>query len=224
MKNNDDLSYPPNWFLQTWGGLSLRVRGVRVQAGWWEGLLRVAYIGVGIRVASRVGQQARGRVRGRVFEKDHFLHTDAVSLVEIHQPVEGAEGLVPDAVLTATLENSEMFHSFTVAAQKRWWRRMHVKGKGNKRRYALLYVPTPDASSFLSLFLCVGIHTVQPVCIPLALWEMRPQASACVGVSPNSSQSVFSQVINLIWQHWHTSEQTHITLLWTSLWSSQLSS
>lgn len=110
-----DLSYRHSWFKQT-GGLSLRVRGVRVEAGRGEGLLRAAFIRVGIRVTSRVGQQARGQ--GKVFEADHCLHSDAVSSVEIHQPVEGAERLVPDAVLTASLQHAEMFHPVTITAKQ----------------------------------------------------------------------------------------------------------
>lgn len=59
------------------------------------------------------------RGRGRVSEADHFLSGDAVSSVEVHQPVEGAERLFPDAVLTAPLQHSEMLHPVTVAAKLR---------------------------------------------------------------------------------------------------------
>lgn len=62
-----------------------------------------------------MGQQAGGR--GGVSEEDHLLHADAVSPVEIHQAVEGAEGLVPDAVLTAPLQDSEMFDPVAIAAE-----------------------------------------------------------------------------------------------------------
>lgn len=42
-----------------------------------------------------------------------------MSSVEVHQPVEGAERLFPDAVLTAPLQHSEMLHPVAVAAKAR---------------------------------------------------------------------------------------------------------
>lgn len=63
----------------------------------------------------RVRQQAMGLVWGRISEAHHCLHGDAVSSVEIHQTVEGAEGLVPYAVLAGPLQDSEMFNPVAVA-------------------------------------------------------------------------------------------------------------
>lgn len=115
----DEPSYPHNRFQQTWGRPSFWVRRGRVEAGWEKGLLRAAFIRVRIGVTSRLGHQARGW--GRVSETDHFVHSDAVSSVEIHQPVEGAKHLIPDTVLTAPLKDSEMFYPVTVAAKEEWW-------------------------------------------------------------------------------------------------------
>lgn len=81
-----------------------------------EGLLGAVFIGVGIRVASRLHLQLRRR--GGVSEADHFVHGDAVSPVEVHQTVEGAERLFPDAVVAAPLQHPEMFHPVAIAAQK----------------------------------------------------------------------------------------------------------
>lgn len=89
------------------------MRRVGVKVGCGEGLLRAASVRVGIRVASRRVQVA-GR-RGRVSEADHFLHSDAVASVVVHQPVEGAEGLVPDAVLPTSLQHPEVLHPVAVA-------------------------------------------------------------------------------------------------------------
>lgn len=77
--------------------------------------MRAAFIRVGVRIMSRLGQWARGW--GRVSEADHFLRGDAVSSVEVHQAVEGAKRLVPDAVLAAPLQHPEMLHPATVAAR-----------------------------------------------------------------------------------------------------------
>lgn len=87
---------------------------VRVEVGGVEGLLGAVLIGVGVRVDSRpqLGRQ------GEVSEAHHLIHGDAVSPVEVHQAVEGAEGLFPDAVLAAPLQHPEMFHPVTIAAEK----------------------------------------------------------------------------------------------------------
>lgn len=77
-----------------------------------EGLLGAVFVGIGIRVAS--GLQLRGR--GGVSEAHHLIDGDAVSPVEVHQTVEGAEGLLPDAVLAAPLQHPEMFHPVAIAA------------------------------------------------------------------------------------------------------------
>lgn len=110
---------------ERWGGLSypriqLTARlplMVRVQVGCVEGFLGAVLIRIGIRVASRLHTQL-GR-QGEVSEADHFVHGDAVSSVEVHQTVEGAEGLFPDAVLAAPLQHPEMFHSVAVAAARK---------------------------------------------------------------------------------------------------------
>lgn len=81
-----------------------------------EGLLGAAFIGIGVRVAPRLHLQLRRR-RG-VSEAHHFIHGDAVSPVEVHQAVEGAERLFPDAVLAAPLQHPEMFHTVAIAAQR----------------------------------------------------------------------------------------------------------
>lgn len=98
-----------------WSGPPIWVRGVGVEAGCQKGVLGAAFVRVGIGVTCRVGHQARGG--RRVSETDHFVHGDAVSSVEIHQPVEGAKRFVPDAVLTTSLQDSEMFHPVTIAAK-----------------------------------------------------------------------------------------------------------
>lgn len=101
----DALSYPGDRLQQTLGEASVWVRRGRA-----------ALIGVGIGVTSRLGHQRGGR--GRVSETDHLVHGDAVSSVELHQPIEGRKGLLPDAVLATALEDSEMFHPVTVAVNK----------------------------------------------------------------------------------------------------------
>ena len=91
------------------------VRGVRVEVSREEGLLRGGFIRVGVGVTSRMGQQVRGC--SSVSQKDQFLRRDAVSSVVVHQAVQGAERLVPDAVLTAPLQHPEMLHPLTIAAK-----------------------------------------------------------------------------------------------------------
>lgn len=81
-----------------------------------EGLLGAALVGIGVRVAPRLHLQLR-RQRG-VSEAHHFIHADAVAPVEVHQAVEGAERLFPDAVLAAPLQHPEMFHPVAIAAQR----------------------------------------------------------------------------------------------------------
>lgn len=87
---------------------------VRVEVGGVEGLLGAVLIGVGVRVDSR---PQLGRQR-EVSEAHHFIHGDAVSPVEVHQAVERAEGLFPDAVLAAPLQHPEMFHLVAIAAER----------------------------------------------------------------------------------------------------------
>lgn len=91
---------------------------VRVQVGCVEGFLGAVFIGIGIRVTSRLHLQLRWW--GGVSEADHFVHGDAVSSVEVHQTVQGAESLFPDAVLAAPLQHPEMFHPVAVAAKRKW--------------------------------------------------------------------------------------------------------
>lgn len=79
-----------------------------------EGLLGAASVRVGVRVTCRRARPAGGR--RRVSEADHLLHGDAVASVVVHQPVERAEGLVPDAVLAAALQHPEVLHPVAVAA------------------------------------------------------------------------------------------------------------
>lgn len=149
-------SYPHGGFKQMWGGLSL---SVGVGSGWGKGLLRAAFVRVGIGVTSKVGQQVRAW--GRVSEADHFLHSDAVSPIEMHQPVEGAKRLIPDTVLTAPLQHSEMFHPVTITAKQE-----REKWRGWRQACSLRL----RVSSFHSLFLCLGIHA-DALCIPLLVWE-----------------------------------------------------
>lgn len=81
-----------------------------------EGLPGAVFIGIRIWVAPRLRLQLRRG--GGVSEADHLIHGDAVSPVEVHQTVEGAEGLFPDAVLAAPLQHPEMFHPVAIAAQR----------------------------------------------------------------------------------------------------------
>lgn len=81
-----------------------------------EGLLGAASVRVGVRVTCGRARPAGGR--RRVSEADHLLHGDAVASVVVHQPVERAEGLVPDAVLPATLQHPEVLHPVAVAAMQ----------------------------------------------------------------------------------------------------------
>lgn len=79
-----------------------------------EGLLGAASVRVGVRVTCGLARPAGGR--RRVSEADHLLHGDAVGSVVVHQTVERAEGLVPDAVLPAALQHPEVLHPVTIAA------------------------------------------------------------------------------------------------------------
>lgn len=81
-----------------------------------ERLLGALFIGVGVRVARRL--HLKPRRRGGVSEAHHCIHGDAVGPVEVHQTVEGAERLFPDAVLAAPLQHPEMFHPVAIAAQR----------------------------------------------------------------------------------------------------------
>lgn len=132
-------SYPQNLFQQLHRGrLSQGVRAV--EAGRREALQRGAFVWVRIRVTASAGTLAEGHIRGGVSEADHLLHCDTVSLVEVHQPVEGAEGLIPDAVLTAPLQHSEMLHPVAIAAGE--------KCVGDKVRPESMF---SSSRSFLSL-------------------------------------------------------------------------
>lgn len=104
-----DAPYPDYGLKQTGGS---PVVGTVVSRG--EGLLGAASVRVGVRVTRRWARPAGGR--RRVSEADHLLHGDAVASVVVHQPVERAEGLVPDAVLPAALQHPEVLHPVAVAA------------------------------------------------------------------------------------------------------------
>lgn len=140
------------------------------------------------------------RGRGRVSEADHFLSGDAVSSVEVHQPVEGAERLFPDAVLTAPFQHSEMLHPVTVAAKLRGVRTekgmkagMHAPFCSNtsaNARAASFFIP--PARFFVREF----VQTL-PLPLPLHVWE-----------SPKSSQEVTDLTSKT-----HTHVNKHINLV-----------